>query len=127
VQSGLHILIEGSAEERELVGEVAARARQGGRPEKVYGRTDPLGVFAALLARARLLVSNDSAPIHYAEALGIPTVYFAQREKLVHSRPWGEACVALCDETANDVAAIEVERTWGEIERTLRESVASSG
>jgi ADP-heptose:LPS heptosyltransferase len=127
VQSGLHILIEGSSDERQLLSEVEQHAGQGGAGSSVRARTDPLGVFAALLSRARLLVGNDSAPIHYAEAVGTPTVYFAQREKLIHSRPWGEKHVALFDETANDLATIEMERAWGEVLETLRGSVASSG
>lgn len=119
VQIGLHILIEGSSDERELLSEVQRHAGQGSPRARVLVRTDPLGVFAALLSRARLLVGNDSAPIHYAEALGTPTVYCAQREKLIHSRPWGEACVAIYDEAANDVAAITVERVLRAVERIV--------
>ena len=112
VQIGFHILIEGSSDERELLSEVGRHAGQGGERAGVRVRTDPLGIFAALLSRARLLLSNDSAPIHYAEALETPTVYFAQREKRIHSRPWGNRHIALFDGRANDVAAIEVEEVW---------------
>jgi ADP-heptose:LPS heptosyltransferase len=124
VQQGVHILIEGSSDERELLSEVGRGAGQASGRAGVAVRTDPLGVFAALLARARLLVGNDSAPIHYAEAVGTPTVYFTQREKLVHSRPWGEKHLALFDETDNDVASIEVARVWTAIQAKLREIVS---
>lgn len=79
---GLPVLIEGSPGERALLESVAGQAGPG-----VVAAADPLDVFAALLERACLLVANDSAPIHLAEATGTPTLYFAQREKLIHSHP----------------------------------------
>jgi ADP-heptose:LPS heptosyltransferase len=85
---GLPVLVEGSPGERDLLEAVAAGTG-------VQAAADPLDVFAALLERACLLVSNDSAPIHLAEAVGTPTVYFAQREKLIHSQPAGDLCRAL--------------------------------
>ncbi|HEX9945172.1 MAG TPA: glycosyltransferase family 9 protein [Thermoanaerobaculia bacterium] len=106
---GLHVLIEGSPAEEPLLAQVAAQAgTAAGR--RIVAAADPLDVFAALLERARLLVANDSAPIHLAEAAGTPTLYFAQREKLVHSHPAGEACWALFDEIGNDPARITVEQ-----------------
>jgi ADP-heptose:LPS heptosyltransferase len=96
---GLHVLIEGSPGELELLKKVAATAA-----------ADPLDVFAALLERAVLLVSNDSAPIHLAEATGTPTLYFAQREKLIHSHPAGDRCRALWDEKDNRLSCISVDQ-----------------
>jgi ADP-heptose:LPS heptosyltransferase len=101
---GLHVLIEGSPAEEPLLARVAAQAAD----RRVVAAADPLEIFAALLARARLLVANDSAPIHLAEVAGTPTLYFAQREKLVHSHPATERCLALCDEVANDPRRIRV-------------------
>jgi ADP-heptose:LPS heptosyltransferase len=77
---GLPVLVEGSPGEKDLLEAVAAGPG-------VLAAADPLAVFAALLERACLLVANDSAPIHLAEAVGTPTLYFAQREKLIHSHP----------------------------------------
>jgi ADP-heptose:LPS heptosyltransferase len=76
-------------------------------------RRDPLGVLAALLGRAALLVANDSAPIHLAEAAGTPTLYFAHHEKLVHSHPAGERALALFDDLANRVVNVSVEQALG--------------
>ena len=92
---GVSVLVEGAPR----MSRCCARWRSGpascaGDP-RVRIATDPLGVLAALLERARLLVGNDSAPIHVAEAAGTPTLYFAHREKLLHSHPAGEACWAL--------------------------------
>ncbi len=74
----------------------------------------------ALLERARLLVANDSAPIHLAEAAGTPTLYFAQREKLVHSHPAGERCLALYDDAGNDPRRITVEQAVHAVREVLR-------
>jgi ADP-heptose:LPS heptosyltransferase len=108
---GLGVLIEGSPEEAPLLREVEAEiaARASGHPS-IHVRQDPLDVFAALVARARLAVSNDSAPLHFAAALGVPALYFAQREKLVHSRPASATFRALYDDVENDLELISVEQ-----------------
>jgi ADP-heptose:LPS heptosyltransferase len=115
---GFHVLIEGSPAEEPLLARVAARA--GSRRRKILAASDPLNVFAALLARARLLVANDSAPIHLAAAVGTPTVYFAQREKLVHSQPAGKGWMALYDEVENDPRRIGVEQALGAVKSLLK-------
>jgi ADP-heptose:LPS heptosyltransferase len=90
-EMGHAVLVEGAPADAELLREVERRAAH----PRVRAATDPLGVLTALLARASLLVSNDSAPIHLAEAAGTPTLYLAHREKLGHSHPAGEVCWAL--------------------------------
>jgi ADP-heptose:LPS heptosyltransferase len=110
---GLAVLVEGSPDEAPLLREVEAALPREHRA--IHVRQDPLDVFAALVARARLVVSNDSAPLHCAAALGVPALYFAQREKLVHSRPASPACRALWDESANDLRRIPVARALGAI------------
>jgi ADP-heptose:LPS heptosyltransferase len=106
---GCPLLIEGAPSDAPLLREVE---REIGRPARARVSTDPLGVFTALLGRARLLVSNDSAPIHLAEAARTPTLYFAHREKLVHSHPAGPFCRALWNEREDRPAEIPVERAW---------------
>jgi len=113
----LKVLIEGSPEEAPLLREIEAAL--GAWHPSIHVRQDPLDVFAALLARARLAVSNDSAPLHFAAALDVPALYFAQREKLVHSRPAGTGCVALYDSLENDLGRISVERALGAIREIL--------
>lgn len=109
----LAVLIEGSPDEAPLLREIGAAVavEKGGR---VHVRQDPLDIFAALVARARLVVTNDSAPLHFAAALGVPTLYFAQREKLVHSRPASASCRALHD-AENDLKRISVDRALAAI------------
>lgn len=87
---------------------------------------DPLDVFAALLARARLLIGNDSGPLHLAAALDVPALYFAQREKLVHSHPRARACWALFDDAANDPRRISVEQALGAVVAMARQGVIAA-
>ncbi len=116
---GLAVLLEGSAEEAPLLREIAGRA---GHPS-VLACPDPLAVFPAVLARARLLISNDSAPLHFAAALGVPALYFAQREKLVHSHPGSADCWALYDDLENDPTNITSDQALGAVREMLRRGV----
>ena len=52
---------------------VAAAARAGGRAVNACGKLSLLGA-TALIGRARVLVTNDSAPLHLATAAGTPIV-----------------------------------------------------
>src|SRR5205807_1381925 len=47
----------------------------------------PLGGFAALLARAAVVVSNDTGPVHLAEAVGAPTVGLYWVGNLINGAP----------------------------------------
>ncbi len=118
---GLAVLVEGSAGEAALLREVEAAI--GKESRSVFVRQDPLDVFAALVARARLVVTNDSAPLHFADSLGAPALYFAQREKLVHSHPRSPKCRALYDNLENDLSRISVEQAMGAIREMTRRGV----
>ena len=61
------------------------------------------------------MVTNDSAPLHFAAALGAPALYFSQREKLAHSHPRSPRCWALYDDLENDLERISVEQALGAI------------
>jgi len=84
-------------------------------------------VLAALLERANLLVSNDSAPIHLAETSRTPTLYFAHREKLTHSHPAGPGCWALYDGARNRLARITVGQALGAIAEMVRAGEIRAG
>ena len=51
----------------------AVQRHAGGSAVNLVGRTD-LGTFVAIVQRLDALVSNDSAPMHVATALGVPVV-----------------------------------------------------
>jgi len=69
-ERGAHIVINGSADERALAGALAAAMRA----PAIDASGLPLGALAALLQRARLVVSNDTGPLHLAQAVGTATV-----------------------------------------------------
>jgi ADP-heptose:LPS heptosyltransferase len=68
---GYRIVITGVEDERETARAVARGMLE--RPLDLTGRTS-LGAVAALVARARLLVSNDTGISHLAAAVGTPSV-----------------------------------------------------
>ncbi len=65
------VVVLGSAADRALADEVAAAA--GGRAHSAAG-TLSLRESAAVIARAALLITNDSAPLHLATGVGTPVV-----------------------------------------------------
>lgn len=75
-ERALRVLVNAAPNEREVAEAVLAAARAVGGPEPVslaeHGQT--LGALKAILARARLLVTNDTGPRHLAAAVGTPTV-----------------------------------------------------
>jgi ADP-heptose:LPS heptosyltransferase len=137
----LAVLIEGSPGEtpllREVLAEVTALAEvaapadpggtAGGEPPPIVVCQDPLDVFAGLLERARVLIGNDSGPLHMAAALGVPSLYFAAREKLAHSHPEGTVSWALFDEQANDPRRITVVQALGALREMRRQGILGTG
>lgn len=68
---GYRCLLLGGSDEIRLTAAVQAAA--GGAGVDLGGRTD-LPLLAAVLARAAVAVTNDSAPMHIASAAGVPQV-----------------------------------------------------
>jgi ADP-heptose:LPS heptosyltransferase len=71
---GLKVVLTGSAGEAPLVEEVARRMRAA--PLNLAGKTT-LGGLGALVARARLVVANDTSVSHIAAAMRTPSVIVA--------------------------------------------------
>ena len=70
-EAGWRCVLLGAPGERALT--AAVRAAAGGQGLDLAGATD-VGVLAALLARMAVVVTNDSAPMHVATAVGVPQV-----------------------------------------------------
>jgi ADP-heptose:LPS heptosyltransferase len=68
---GLRVVVTGTAAEAELVRAVVGAME---RPALDLGARVSLGGLAAVLARADVVVSNDSGPMHLAGAVGTPVV-----------------------------------------------------
>jgi lipopolysaccharide heptosyltransferase II len=85
--AGLRVVLTGTATERGLVRDIQRAA--GARSYSLAGRLD-LADLAALLARAPVLVSNNTAPVHVAAAVGTPVVDLYALTNPQHT-PWGVA------------------------------------
>ncbi|UUX97531.1 glycosyltransferase family 9 protein [Aquabacterium sp. J223] len=84
---GLALAVNGGPDEAALTAQLTARLPAGTRD--LAGRLS-VGGLTALLARARLLLSNDTGPVHLAQAVGTPTVSVFWIGNL---RSWGPTAV----------------------------------
>lgn len=82
---GLQVVLTGDTSERELCAQVARES--GVEVASLAGRLDVPGL-AAVLSRAPLLVSNNTAPVHLAAAVGTPVVDIYALTNPQHT-PWG--------------------------------------
>jgi ADP-heptose:LPS heptosyltransferase len=131
---GLRVVLTGTEAEADVVTEVVAAMRDA--PEVARG-TD-LSALIGVLARAGLVVSNDSGPMHLAAAVGTPTVgiywcgnlvnggpLFVDRRR--HATSWRLDCPVCgidcthgrCEHDASFVADVEVEEVLGAAEDLL--------
>jgi heptosyltransferase-2 len=72
---GTRVVVVGGAADAPLAAAIGTAVREAGGPP-VVDTTGALSLLesAALLARARALVTNDSAPLHLASAMNTPTL-----------------------------------------------------
>ncbi|MBW2448559.1 MAG: glycosyltransferase family 9 protein, partial [Deltaproteobacteria bacterium] len=82
----LNLILSGSASDRDYVASLAARLARPDRVVDLSGRVS-LHEFIALLQRARVVVTNDSGPLHLAAAAGASTVALFGPETPVLYRP----------------------------------------
>ena len=82
----LQVVVVGSESERQLCQQVVAGTRRG---RVVAGA--PLNHVLAVLAHARIIVSNDSGIAHLAAAEGRPTVALFNSTNPAYCRPLGDA------------------------------------
>lgn len=83
-RAGWRVAVTGTGEEAALVAAVLAGLEGGGLD--LAGRLS-VGGLAGLLARAALVVSNDSGPLHLAGAVGTPSVGIYWIGNLVNGGP----------------------------------------
>lgn len=84
-ESGWQVLFTGTEPERELIARIQ---RMAGVPTHALVGRASLAEFAALIARAPLLLSNNTGPAHIAAALGTPVVDLYALTNPQHT-PWG--------------------------------------
>jgi ADP-heptose:LPS heptosyltransferase len=83
---GLIPVFTGAADEAGLAHEVAVRMRV---PARIAAGPISLGAMAALMAGARLLVSNDIAVSHIAAGLRLPSVVISCKADILRQAPAG--------------------------------------
>ncbi len=86
-RQGLPIVLLGSPDERPLVDRIAGAANRG----TVVNLAGALNLreLAGVLARATLLVCNDSSPMHIGAAMKTPTVAIFGPSKSIETGPYG--------------------------------------
>lgn len=84
------IVVAGSGAEAAMVAAVVRELR-GAAPALAFAQDVPLGRYAALLARSRLVLGVDSGPLHLAAALGVPSVRLHGPSDAQVFGPWGAA------------------------------------
>lgn len=84
-ETGLRVVLTGTRAEREVVEETARAMRS--RPVLAVDRLS-LGGLAGLLSRATVVVSNDTGPLHLADAVGTRTVGIYWCGNLVNGAPF---------------------------------------
>lgn len=103
------VVLIGGAEEVGGVPDVLPS--RGGRIVNLVGRVS-LPQLAALLGRARVLVSNDSGPVHLAAAVKTPTiVLFGSAHPATGPArwgPWGAGHTVICRPTMESIAFEDV-------------------
>ncbi|MHC4925532.1 MAG: glycosyltransferase family 9 protein [Planctomycetota bacterium] len=70
---GARVFVTGTGSEEKLVAEVMGNVKRGSEVHGLAGRLS-IREMAALCERAAVVVSNDTAPVHIASALGIPVL-----------------------------------------------------
>lgn len=81
----LQILVTGTPAELPLMETVAA----GDARIRLLREKLPLDLLAAVLAEAKLFISNSTGPLHIAAACGVPVLGFYPFGRAVNARRWG--------------------------------------
>jgi heptosyltransferase-2 len=84
------ILLVGGPDEQAIAGAVAANMRN--QPLNLAGKTS-VRELMALLAQCRLLVTNDSGPMHVAAAFGVPIVAIFGSTDHTTTSPLASSCL----------------------------------
>ena len=117
---GMTPALVGSRDEEPLAQEVARMSRA---PALNFAGRTTLGQLAALLSRCIGFVGNDSAPMHIAAAVGVPTVGLFFASDPMRFGPRGAHASAL---RASSPHALDASAALEELNRLIREARAGS-
>jgi len=83
---GLKVIIIGDGSDRKVAGKVISFAME--KPVDLAGKTS-VGLLAGILKKCRLLISNDSGPVHIASSVGTPVIaIFGRSDKGLSPDRW---------------------------------------
>jgi ADP-heptose:LPS heptosyltransferase len=116
---GASVVVLAGASEADIAGKVRMLSRN---PQQVSVFSQlSIPQLAALIARASLLVSNDTGPMHIGPAVGVRTLGIFSVGYPEHFRPLGEYSRFLradpIDDVKVEVVIANVEAMWSEIHR----------
>jgi ADP-heptose:LPS heptosyltransferase len=117
---GAQVAVLAGPSEAGLAGEVRKLCHH---PEKVFV-FDNLAIpqLAAMIARSRLLLSNDTGPMHIGPAFGVPTLGLFSVGYPEHYRPLGEQSRFLRSNPIERISFAEVNRNIKEMWITVAQS-----
>jgi heptosyltransferase-2 len=102
-ERNLTILLSGSPDERDLLAEIASQADSATRPRIINLAESgalTLGSLKGVIARCRLMITNDTGPRHIAAAFGVPVVtLFGPTDHRWTTIPFKREAILLADST----------------------------
>lgn len=116
---GVKIVLIGAEEEKKISDEVRSKMENG-----VLDLTGALSIkeTGSILKKCKLLVSNDSGPVHIAAAVGTPTiVFFGEDRPGGSSKRWGPYGESHCVISKPKVADITIEEAYEVIKKKVIE------
>lgn len=139
---GAHIIVNGTGDERAIVEDIVAHLRA---PATALCDRLSVGGLAALLERTRLVVANDSGPLHLARAVGARTLGLYWCGNLINGGPmtrrrhdallsWRLECpecgrntlTDACDHRASFIADIPVAEAQAAADRLYADAAAEA-
>ncbi|MBI5266595.1 MAG: glycosyltransferase family 9 protein [candidate division Zixibacteria bacterium] len=135
-QKGIPVVISGSMSETPIIERMVSAMRI--RPTTIAGDTD-LRTLTAVLARARLVVSNSTGPLHLAAAVGTRVVGLYPSKRVMSPVRWGplgeghrvlQPSVAVCrcpQKKCNCMRSLAVATVADAVWAVLEQAPAASG
>jgi ADP-heptose:LPS heptosyltransferase len=139
----VHVVLTGTVAERGITSEIGRLVSSARRLHDLTGALS-IGALLALISRLRLFLGNDSAPAHFATALGVPSVivfgsahpaqwapvnrvwHRAVADETAPCRRFSPPCGCPDDATALCIDAVRVQHVLTQVEQVL-ELLAQTG
>lgn len=93
-QKKMSVVLVGSLSEASLMKEIISSMNNASRVVNLAGQTDLLQA-AQVFLDSRLVVANDSGPMHYASYLDVPTIGIFGYSDPAYASPWGRNGIAI--------------------------------